>query len=97
MWKFKIYKLENIGFQDSYKRKGKKEKRRRRLYEMTVHIVHTSLVISRDPHRRTISSWLKLNVTSWYFFFFFFGETVTSWYLVALPNGKYPIISNSQI
>ena len=27
MWKFKIYKLENIGFQDSYKRKGKKEKK----------------------------------------------------------------------
>ena len=65
MWKFKIYKLENVGFQDSYKRKGKKEKKRR-LYEMTVHILHASPVISIDPHRKTISSWLKLNVASWY-------------------------------
>ena len=28
MWKFKIYKLENVGFQDSYKRKGKKKKKK---------------------------------------------------------------------
>jgi len=46
--------------------KEKEKKKKRRLYEMTVHILHASPVISIDPHRKTISSWLKLNGASWY-------------------------------